>query len=126
MREIKFRGKSKESNEWVYGYYVAECGSHGILIDTTKVDGCTRRLWVEVDPDTVGQFTGKLALHNVEIYEDDIFGNNLNKLCIVRYDEETAKFVADGGCVYIRPDNWCNYEVVGNVHDNHKLLGVAK
>lgn len=62
MREILFRGKSKETNELVYGYYVKGLifEEHGDIIP--------------VDETTVEEYTG-CNINNLLIYEGDILEN---------------------------------------------------
>jgi len=59
MSKIQFRGKRAEDGKWVYGYYMFDLGEHCIM---SPVDNDTdkKALHVghEVDPETVGQFTG--------------------------------------------------------------------
>jgi len=65
-REIKFRAKTTFDNEWVYGFYVERLGYEKGMI--YEVGG----LGHDVNPETVGQFTGFLDDKKVEIYYDDI------------------------------------------------------
>lgn len=70
MREIKFRGKSKISGKWVYGDLVRlPEDEHTITTIFKNVGYC------EVDPDTVGQFTGFTDKKGKDIYEGDIVEN---------------------------------------------------
>lgn len=49
MREIKFRGKRLDNGEWLYGSLVILNGRYFIFDDANRH---------EVDPTTVGEFTG--------------------------------------------------------------------
>ena len=68
MREIKFRGKRKDNNEWVYGnlvfnanktercFIIEDCIINYENNDKTIKDFINE--YVEVIPQTIGQFTG--------------------------------------------------------------------
>lgn len=60
MRTIKFRGKSIDGKEWLYGDLVSSADKRRFAIlvnDKESYDEC------EVAPETIGQFTG---LHDCE------------------------------------------------------------
>lgn len=153
MRNIKFRGKLIDKDEWVHGYYHLLTASRTHCIDVPMRDFDNSILW-HVRPNTVGQFTGLYDKRGQEIYEDDIVqltlpnGEVRNFVVdidtVVRevvshpdFDAPTSK-VAITGVVF----KWNNYElfpcvdengkhdnedmiVVGNIWDNPELLKLA-
>lgn len=136
-REIKFRGKSSVTNEWVYGSLVNVGNeSHIVGFDEVDLDGhhlsyCSDRP-VFTKQGTIGQFTGSHDKNRKEIYDCDIlrfYHNNKEYVCIVGWNNEVGawciRFKGEKH-VGIRPlGEWiCEYkiEVIGNIYDNKELL----
>lgn len=120
MRQIKFRGKRLDNDEWVYGDLIhIDDSDIGIVTDYDHWQGC------RVDPETVGQFSGLLDRNGKEIYEGDI-------LCCKDDPDflpETIEF--DEGC-FMAKDGYTSVPIstidtryrviIGNIHDTPDLL----
>lgn len=126
MREIKFRGRRLDNGEWVYGFLFMQDGKAYIITDLTPC-GFIKH---EVDPATVGQYTGLEDKDSKEIYEGDIMSIpetefNAHIIGHVVYDEDAFFIQArNGGACWGL--NWSlrkhNAQVIGNIHDNPELL----
>ena len=127
-REIKFRGKSKTDGEWFYGNLFDKDTSGRTHICTTK-KGC-----LDIDPDTIGQYTGLKDKNGKEIYEGDIvkapyldpiFGGVVNNMfvnIVVGYNKGSFVLEYDGNLRFYISDLYDNIEVIGNIYDNPELL----
>lgn len=72
-REIKFRGKRLDNGEWVVGSLLQD--DYGTCMIVEFADH--HEQWHDVDPETVGQFTGmKYKNGNICIFEGDIIDIN--------------------------------------------------
>ena len=146
MREILFRGKRTKNGEWVYGYYYRddENGKTYIITwepntGTTWAGSLEIENFVEVIPETVGQFTGLTDKNGKRIFEGDILRHHNNFLDsevvekgVVFWDEKYCGWrrTSNGGfhngivdAYRLSPD--CVYGVIGNIHDNPELLEVS-
>lgn len=58
MREIKFRGKSKKTNKWLYGDLLRNEQGAFAVVPPFKMNMANECNLYEVDEETIGQFTG--------------------------------------------------------------------
>lgn len=126
MREIKIRGKRLDNGEWMYGDLLH-------LVDDVYISNDNGNNMAQVDPDTVGQYTGLKDKKGKEIYDGDILEHN-----VVPFG-----YVLDGvrgycfDVIHFSPEyeeSWSLYgvvindfngevEIAGNIHDKHKDSG---
>lgn len=122
-REIKFRGKQIDNGEWVYGFLADE----DYINDIDSIDLSS----IEVDIDTVGQFTGLFDKNGKEIYEGDIlhtitFGFNPEEYtAIILYRNCSFQLSNGRNLFYFGQSDLTKMDdtiVIGNIYDNPELI----
>jgi uncharacterized phage protein (TIGR01671 family) len=142
-REILFKAKRIGNGEWVYGNYAFDDtkGERHFIFQNFGFE-------YEVDKDTICQYTGLTDKNGNKIWENDILDAD-EVYSLVRFDEESARFVLDdygikgclmeygfdedaGGYGFIETNGFDDFmdiagtvEVIGNIFDNPELLGGA-
>lgn len=124
MREIKFRAKRQDRDEWVYGdltHVQKICKPEEVERTGKRSMPAVRVGNYDVDEKTIGQYTGLKDRNGREIYEGDV----------LRFDNYTIKveWLNGGFCdchsninISLRYFSLNHYEVIGNIHDNPELL----
>ena len=134
IREIEFRGKAVIGNKWVYGWLSAtneEDGKQHYWIDVNEDS-------YQVDPETVGQYTGRKDKNGKKIFDGDIVKQSIHYInsnedeeyiSIVKWKQDWCAFALNHingmiGASYLTTND--KVEVIGNIYDNPELLEVEK
>lgn len=142
MREILFRGRQSDTGDWVKGFYIQK--PNPFSEDGKPIRHCIIDLppfGYDVDPETVGQFTGLLDKDGNQIFEGDVLD-----LSILGPDHSLKAVSIEHGAVGFYPlhpeeeaeedrrwrsfwkddeqELWDSeyFTVIGNIHDNPELL----
>ena len=138
-REIKFRGKRIDNEEWVEGFYYEDIYADQVNNDFAHTywirDHYDTNIW-EVHPSTVGQYTGLKDKHGKEIYEGDIIN-------IIESSEQSTNYgqvrFSDCEVHYMDASFWMrvptldgrastplrnndNAEIIGSIHDTKEKV----
>ena len=135
-RTIKFRGKCCHSDAWAFGNLVDYGEDECPEIQGFDVFGEGRDVWreIEVERDTIGQFTGLHDKNGEGIYEGDILqwgegGYKINTVVMFLHGAFGYKCDPYTFIPYVGNTNfdfWAKgtdhrFEIIGNIHDNPEL-----
>lgn len=122
MCEILFRGKQKASGVWLHGDLRQWSEKRKGICDYEL------KQTLDVDPKTVGQFTGLTDKNGKKVFDGDVLMVYGTDTAVVEWDETSAMFMAVFG--YADADfaslisQYPDVEVIGNIHDNPELMEV--
>lgn len=125
MREILFKAKRKDNNEWVYGYVVIDkvgCSDNETGKDIYYIAG-NSDMYFEIIPETICEYTGLKDKNGVKIFENDIVksvyklddNKFIENIDTVEWNEEECSFMLGKGKRHFH--NRLELEVIGNIFD---------
>ena len=134
MREILFKAKRIDNGEWIEGYYVYDNVKNKAFICATRLlyEWLPKVMWIEVDPNTICQFTGLCDKNGKRIWENDICDRKEKYPEVIKMTN--GDWTLDYSYVLGRNygNSYCNLgfyanerkcvEVIGNIFDNPELL----
>lgn len=134
MREILFRGKRMDNGEWITGDLV-----HDRRVKTNEPVLC---IWYfdsdgkaqqeDINPETVGQYTGLEDKNGRKIFDGDIvegldYTAEDGGYGVIGFVEGAFEVSGNDICGTFYENYWGkDFEVIGNVHDNPELVGGAE
>ena len=136
MREILFRGKRVDNGEWVDGYFIRQGVAAYISV---PVYDRPNEVY-QVNPETVGQFTGMHDKQGKKVFEGDVLNMKTtyeNNMAYKRFQSgtiiiagfEDGIFVDTNSGVDLYTKMRCivhrkmKYEIIGNIHEKEANNG---
>ena len=133
MREILFRGKRTDNGEWEYGDLWCNPYGKRVVCIVSPINDQGTTGGNEVDPETVGQYTGLTDKNGRKIFEGDIVnfynGDGEFSPYEVRWQDSGFSVLMNGDhdLFDVLDDFFSRHcEIIGNIYDNPELLEVKQ
>lgn len=140
MREILFRGKRVDNGEWVDGYYVRLNRKRHLIYSGFAETDCDSYYPnnYEIDPKTLGEYTGLTDKNGRRIFEGDIVHAIYRSDYVDEKDIDFGNGIIEYHGGYYGGAQWeintidepgnkvfsakIECEIIGNIYDNPELL----
>ena len=130
IENIKFRGKSKRTGEWLYGDLVRNVEGVFAIVPPFEISMNNYCENYEVDKETIGQLIAKIRKPKGDICE--VYSQDIVKLTACDGEIEyvmvdnggfvVSKFLEYRTLIHFVDDFDVEWEVVGNIYDSKELL----
>lgn len=122
-REHLYRGKRVDNGQWIYGDLLTSNGTCCEISDWNAVDYSRH----DVDPETVGQYTGMTDKNGTKIFEGDIVKEKHKvheRIYSIIWRDDCFSMSAQTKHIsyYLDEIISSHCEVIGNIYDNKELL----
>jgi uncharacterized phage protein (TIGR01671 family) len=121
MREILFKAKRADNDEWIIGSHF-----YNELIDRHYIR--THLCQALIKERTIGQYIGLKDMNGKKIFEYDIvklFLIDGEEIGVIKWHDAKCRFMFySDGCYSF--DDTCIFEIIGNTYDNPELLNEVK
>lgn len=130
-REILFKAKRVDTGEWVEGYYciypIIRFPGDCVIITNSGHE----LKYIEVIPETVSQFTGKIDDEKSNIFENQFVMLDCGEeewIALVEWNNDECRFRLniEGEILDFVEFNSRDIKIIGNIFDNPELLEVTK
>ena len=131
MREILFRAKRVDTGEWVQGTYIHTNLGREMICDGTTYLGINRPCMIDIDVNTLCQYTNMTDKNGQKIWENDILVAHLDENYPEDETYEQVIWHESGFCTMEKNStdfpplddfDTQNFAVCGNVFDNKEIL----
>ena len=122
LERYKFRGLRLDGNGWAIGVLVYRKSLASIEFETSgRLSGQRLKKVRPVDPETVGQWTGK-QVDGVDLYEGDLIGNASGRTAAIAWNDSIAGFdsIAKnevGNAMGMGMHRLSKVFIIGNIHE---------